>query len=88
MKSEVMLIGAGDMAIEYTKVLDGMNVNYVIIGRGEKSASRCEEITGHQVYRGGIEKYLSEERCAKLDNGQTFAVCSLIFCMISVKNTR
>lgn len=61
MKSEVMLIGAGDMAIEYTKVLDGMNVNYVIIGRGEKSASRCEEITGHQVYRGGIEKYLSEE---------------------------
>lgn len=61
MKPEVMLIGAGDMAIEYTKVLDGMNINYVIIGRGEKSAVRCEEITGHTVYRGGIEKYLSEE---------------------------
>ncbi|KHM52674.1 hypothetical protein NZ47_03470 [Anaerovibrio lipolyticus] len=60
MKAEVMLIGAGDMAIEYTKVLSGMGVNYIIVGRGEQSAARCEELSGHSVYRGGIEKYLAE----------------------------
>ena len=62
MKPEVMLIGAGDMAIEYAKVLAGMNVDYVIVGRGEKSAARCEEMTGRNVYRGGIDKFLKEEK--------------------------
>lgn len=57
---EVMLIGAGDMAIEYSKVLDEMGVEYIIVGRGEKTAARCEEMTGHPVVRGGVEKYLKE----------------------------
>ena len=61
MKPEVMLIGAGDMATEYAKVLDGMDKNYVVVGRGEKSAARFEELTGRSVYRGGIKKYLAEE---------------------------
>lgn len=58
---KVLLIGAGDMAIEYSKVLSAMGVDYVIVGRGEKSAARCEEKTGHSVIRGGIEKYLASE---------------------------
>ncbi len=55
---EVILVGAGDMAIEYAKVLDAMKINYKIIGRGEESAKRCEEISKHGVVRGGIENYI------------------------------
>lgn len=54
----VVIIGAGDMAIEYAKVLSAMDTEYVIVGRGEESAARCEELAGHKVIRGGIEKYL------------------------------
>lgn len=56
----VMIIGAGDMATEYAKVLTAMGTDYVIIGRGEESAARCEELSGHEVLRGGVEKYIAE----------------------------
>ena len=60
MKYDAMIVGAGDMAIEYAKVLSAMQKDYLIVGRGEESASRCESLANHEVYRGGIEKFISE----------------------------
>ena len=60
MKTDVIIVGAGDMAIEYSKVLDGLKKEYVVIGRGEEKANRFEFITGHKVYRGGVEYYFDE----------------------------
>lgn len=60
MKTEIMIIGAGDMAIEYSKVLSAMEKEYLIIGRGEESAARCEKLSNHKVLRGGVEKFLKD----------------------------
>lgn len=55
----VWIIGAGEMAKEYVKILDAMRIEEItVIGRGESSARRFEETTGHTVVRGGLEDYL------------------------------
>ena len=59
MKVDVMLIGAGGMASDYAKVLNGLHRNFIVIGRGEDSARKFEEKTGVEVRRGGLEKFLA-----------------------------
>lgn len=54
----IWLVGTGIMGIEYAKVLNALNVEYVAIGRSEQSALRFEEQTGHKVVRGGLANYL------------------------------
>lgn len=56
---KVWLIGAGPMAQEYIKVLEGLNIDFLVIGRGEEAARSCEEATGCQVVIGGLESFLS-----------------------------
>lgn len=51
----VLLVGAGNMAADYIKVLDGLTVDYSIIGRGKESAAAFEKKTGRPVLTGGIE---------------------------------
>lgn len=57
-KGKVWIIGAGDMACQYTKVLDGLGYQFDTIGRGEESARKYEEQTKHNIIRGGIENYI------------------------------
>ncbi len=52
------LIGAGNMAQAYIKVLDKLNNDYIVIGRGEKSAETCREYTDKTVISGGLENFL------------------------------
>lgn len=56
----VWIIGAGNMAKEYAKVLSEMKVEYFTIGRGEKSAQNFESEIGTKVITGGIQKYLRQ----------------------------
>jgi predicted dehydrogenase len=58
----IWVIGAGNMAQEYVKVLQVLNLNPTIIGRGEESASKFEKATGLSVQRGGLESYLNNSR--------------------------
>ncbi|WP_342508857.1 Gfo/Idh/MocA family oxidoreductase [Sporosarcina sp. FSL K6-2383] len=51
----VLLVGAGNMAAEYVKVLDKFNVDYSMIGRSEESATAFEKRTGKLVLTGGLE---------------------------------
>tara|TARA_B110000438_G_C15792102_1_gene641182 strand:+ start:732 stop:1697 length:966 start_codon:yes stop_codon:yes gene_type:complete len=53
--NKICLIGAGDMAFEYSKVLDSLDVPYNVIGRGRKSAQFFQNKTGHEVHIGGID---------------------------------
>lgn len=55
----IWLIGTGLMGIEYAKVLNDLNLNYIVIGRGELSANKFETETGHKVITGGLDKFLS-----------------------------
>lgn len=56
--SSILLVGAGPMAIEYAKVLKKLQLNFLVIGRGEESAKKFTEATGHSVATGGVEKFL------------------------------
>ncbi|MFW9947292.1 MAG: Gfo/Idh/MocA family oxidoreductase [Candidatus Odinarchaeota archaeon] len=55
-----LLIGAGPMAVEYARVLTAMEISTIIVGRGIESAQKFEELTGLNVYLGGINKWLNE----------------------------
>ena len=59
-KQSVLIVGAGQMAIEYIKVLKSLNRDIVVVGRGEESARICSEETGCYVFVGGIDKYISD----------------------------
>ena len=56
---DVLLIGAGYMAVEYAKVLKDLNRKFIVVGRGEESAKKFEEKTGIQVHRGGLNDFIS-----------------------------
>lgn len=56
----VWLIGTGLIGIEYSKVLDALNIQHIIIGRGEVSATKFEEARPEKkVIRGGLENFLN-----------------------------
>lgn len=55
----VWLIGTGLIGAEYSKVLDALHVNHTIIGRGDTSACKFEEMRpGKKVIRGGLDNFL------------------------------
>jgi len=55
----VWLIGTGLIGVEYSRVLDELHINHTIIGRGDTSASKFEEMRhGKKVIRGGLESFL------------------------------
>lgn len=55
----IWLIGTGLMGIEYAKVLQTLNVEYIAVGRSEKSATHFERETGHSAIRGGVTEFLA-----------------------------
>jgi len=56
----ILLIGTGQMAIDYTKVLQSINNKLIVVGRGSESAKVFKEKTGYSPVTGGIDLYLSE----------------------------
>lgn len=55
LKKHCWLVGSGFMAIEYSKVLDNLAIDYSVIGRGKKSAENFQNSTGKIVIQGGLE---------------------------------
>lgn len=55
----IWIIGAGTIAQEYAKVLNALNKQYQIIGRGEEKARQVEEALGCKVITGGLDSFLS-----------------------------
>ncbi len=55
MATRVLLVGAGPMAVEYSKVLSALGIEQVVIGRGKCSAESFEMQTGIAVIRRGQE---------------------------------
>lgn len=62
MNMNILIIGAGPMACEYTKILDSMKIPFTTIGRSEKSAAHYLEVTGHTAITGGYEDYFKTEQ--------------------------
>ncbi|MDD2509021.1 MAG: Gfo/Idh/MocA family oxidoreductase [Aliarcobacter skirrowii] len=57
--NKIWLIGAGGMAQDYIKVLKDLEKKFVVIGRGEDTAKKCEETTGCKVQIGGLEEFIT-----------------------------
>ncbi len=54
----IWLIGAGNIGIEYAKVLKALNKEFITIGRGHAKAISFKEATGNEVIEGGLDNYL------------------------------
>lgn len=61
MSENIWLIGSGYMAIEYAKVLKGLNKPFLTIGRGTESAQSFQEATGQKVITGGLDSFLATQ---------------------------
>lgn len=60
-KKKIWLIGSGPMAVAYIKVLQSMNVDFTVVGRGEESSAACFQATGIKPVTGGIDCFLGSE---------------------------
>lgn len=58
---KIWLVGTGNIAIEYAKVLHDIGVEYIAIGRGKKSVDKFIYNTQHDAIEGGIENFLKLE---------------------------
>jgi len=59
LKQKIWLIGAGPMAREYAKVMKAQRLDFLVIGRGEKSASEFSKQVGQPVITGGLTQFLN-----------------------------
>jgi len=62
LQDDVWLIGAGEMAMEYAKVLKALKVNYTVIGRGKQHANRFRLLMKKEVYTGGIDEFINDNQ--------------------------
>lgn len=59
-KSKILLLGTGQMAYEYAKVLKAQGSDFLVIGRGEESAKIFQEKIGIIPITGGADKFLTQ----------------------------
>lgn len=59
---KIWLVGAGYMAKEYAKVLKALGREFIVIGRGKKTALDFEKALKVPVVAGGIDNYLFSSR--------------------------
>ena len=67
LNKKVLLVGATRMAMEYYKVLQALDCNTTVVGRGQKNADEFSAQTKAPVYVGGVEKFLAEKSVADFD---------------------
>lgn len=57
---DVLLIGAGPMAMEYHKVLSSLDINFEVVCRSEESAKKVTEAWGVNATAGGLGKWIEK----------------------------
>ncbi|OGE30432.1 hypothetical protein A3C59_00400 [Candidatus Daviesbacteria bacterium RIFCSPHIGHO2_02_FULL_36_13] len=60
-KTKVLLFGTGPMAYEYAKVLKAQGYKFIVVGRGQDSATNFRKKTGITPFIGGAVKFLSTD---------------------------
>ncbi|MDN3614822.1 Gfo/Idh/MocA family oxidoreductase [Vibrio gallaecicus] len=55
----IWLVGAGLMSVDYAKVLDAQQCDYLVIGRGQSSADEFTAKTGKEAIVGGLTQYVA-----------------------------
>ena len=57
----IWLIGGGPMAVDYAKVLQALNKDFITIGRGSGSAKKFRDDTGLDIIEGGLDLFLKKK---------------------------
>ncbi len=57
---KILLVGAGNMAREYAKVLKALKSDFLTVGRGRENALVFEKETGAPVAVGGLKEWLKD----------------------------
>ncbi len=57
--NKVLVVGTGYMAREYLKVLNGLNLDYEVVGNRQESVDKLESEQGISAIPGGIDNYLN-----------------------------
>lgn len=57
--NQILLVGAGNMAAEYAKILISQQIDFVCVGNSERGCEKFLHKTGVRAISGGIEKYLN-----------------------------
>jgi predicted dehydrogenase len=60
-KHKIWLIGAGAMASEYIKVLNNIEADFIVIGRGEENCKKISEEFSIKAISGGLTNFLAQE---------------------------
>lgn len=58
--NKVWIVGAGNMAKVYAKVLTAMNIPFIVIGNSAQGVEAFKEATGIDAFIGGIDAYLEK----------------------------
>lgn len=66
LKQNILLVGAGPMAIDYLKVLTALQCSTIIVGRSESSAKIFKEKAGVSVITGGLKNFF-QHNITKID---------------------
>jgi len=56
---KVWLVGAGVMAQDYIRVLNDLDCDFLVIGRGESNLTLCQNKFGCETIKGGLEDFLA-----------------------------
>lgn len=56
---KIWLIGSGPMSIEYSRVLNALGKEYVVVGRSEEGCKNFYTETKHEVIPGGLDLFLA-----------------------------
>lgn len=59
MNNRVLVVGSGNMAIEYVKVLQGLDIAFDVVGRSKSGTDRFSEETGIPAVSGGIDSFIA-----------------------------
>lgn len=57
----ILMVGAGQMAQEYAKVLNALECDFTVVGRSEASATEFEKSTGIKPFIGGLNKFCDSD---------------------------
>ena len=61
-KKIIWIIGAGDIGKEYANILNELNYNFKVIGRGKKSSQAFKSKTNIDVLSGGLVKVIQNTK--------------------------
>lgn len=60
--NEILLVGTGQMGMEYAKTLQVLKRPFIAVGRGQKSSQRFSKETGVEAVAGGIDAWLVQSK--------------------------